>query len=178
MALGQTNIRGFGIRRNQDAELDITAFMNLMIVLVPVLLLSMVFTRITVIDLQLPASAGESSEKLAAQQIEVVLQSEGLAVNFPEGVLLRKISNTEAAAPNYKELSLVLQELKRRLQEKNADRRNISLLVAAKIPYHKVISTMDAVRSYQAVVVTDVVDAELFPDIAFGDVSANPKIKG
>ena len=35
--------------RNREAELDITAFMNLMIVLVPVLLLGMVFSRITVI---------------------------------------------------------------------------------------------------------------------------------
>ena len=46
--------------RGADAELDITAFMNLMIVLVPVLLLSMVFTHTTVIDLNFPS--GESAE--------------------------------------------------------------------------------------------------------------------
>ncbi len=63
----------------------------------------------------------------------------------------------------------MLQALKRELQIKGADRKNVTLLVSESIPYHKVISTMDAIRSYSAVVVTDVVDAELFPDIAFGD---------
>jgi len=38
----------------EEAELDITSFMNLMIILVPVLLLSMVFARTTVLDLKLP----------------------------------------------------------------------------------------------------------------------------
>ncbi len=152
-----------------EADLDITPFMNLMIVLVPVLLLSMVFTRISVIDLQLPSQAGSSSADLSQQQVEVVVTEKKLAVNFPTGILLREVPNTEAGQPNYRELSLVLQELKRHLQSKQADRKNISLLIQADTPYRKIVSTMDAVRSYEAVVATDVVDAELFPDIAFGD---------
>jgi len=40
----------FAKRRDQDeADLDITPFMNLMIVLVPVQLMSMVFSQITVL---------------------------------------------------------------------------------------------------------------------------------
>ncbi len=39
-----------------EAELDITAFMNLMIVLVPMLLLGMVFSRITVVDVPVARS--------------------------------------------------------------------------------------------------------------------------
>ena len=39
---------------NQDAEIDITSFMNLMIVLVPVLLLSLVFSHVRILNLQLP----------------------------------------------------------------------------------------------------------------------------
>ncbi len=39
----------------EEAELDITAFMNLMIVLVPILLLGLVFSKITVVDVTLPA---------------------------------------------------------------------------------------------------------------------------
>ena len=42
-------------RKTEAADLDVTPFMNLMIVLVPVLLLSMVFTHTTVIDLNFPA---------------------------------------------------------------------------------------------------------------------------
>ena len=43
--------------RDSEAELDITAFMNLMIVLVPILLLGMVFSRITVVEVTLPPAA-------------------------------------------------------------------------------------------------------------------------
>lgn len=72
--------------------------------------------------------------------------------------------------PDFRQLSLVLQELKRHLQEKQADRKNISLLIESDTPYQKIVATMDAVRSYRTLLATDVVDAELFPDIAFGDV--------
>ena len=41
-----------------EAELDVTAFMNLMIVLVPVLLLSMTFTQISVLEIKLPELTG------------------------------------------------------------------------------------------------------------------------
>ena len=170
MALGAKVISGGRGRSREEADLDITPFMNLMIVLVPVLLLSMVFARITVIDIQLPTSAATTSEGLAKQQVEVVVEDDRLSINFPEGVLLREVAKTDSGAINYAELSVVLQELKRHLQNKNADRRNINLLVAQGVPYHKVISTMDAVRSYSAVVVDEVVDAELFPDISFGDL--------
>lgn len=156
-------------KNRPEADLDITPFMNLMIVLVPVLLLSMVFTRITVIDIQLPASAGTGSEQISQKQVEVVIKETSILINFPEGLLLRAIANKDDGTPDYENVSLVLQALKRELQLKNADRKKVNLLVSESIPYHKVISTMDAVRSYSAVVVTDVVDAELFPDIAFGD---------
>ncbi|MCZ6711056.1 MAG: biopolymer transporter ExbD, partial [Gammaproteobacteria bacterium] len=45
-------------KHSEAADIDVTPFMNLMIVLVPVLLLSMVFTRTTVIDLNFPSGAG------------------------------------------------------------------------------------------------------------------------
>lgn len=171
----------YGRRFNQqEADLDITPFMNLMIVLVPVLLLSMVFTRITVIDLQLPEAAGQSSAELQQQQVELVLSSQGLIVNFPEGVLLRKIPGVaveageeienSVAQPDYETLSNVLQELKRHLRSKDADRRNINFLIEESTPYAQIIAAMDTVRSYESVVAASVVDAELFPDIAFADL--------
>jgi biopolymer transport protein ExbD len=43
-------------RRSKDpADLDITAFMNLMVVLVPFLLITAVFSRLAVLELNLPA---------------------------------------------------------------------------------------------------------------------------
>ena len=46
-------------RRTKDpADLDMTTFLNLMVVLVPFLLITAVFSRITIVELSLPSSAG------------------------------------------------------------------------------------------------------------------------
>ncbi|MFA7553047.1 MAG: biopolymer transporter ExbD [Spongiibacteraceae bacterium] len=172
----------------KEAELDITAFMNLMIVLVPVLLLGMVFSQITVLDIKLPESANSAaSDSLAIKQLELIIQPDGMLLNYPRGTLLKRIakivpetSNDEVVDTNsptiaadmvydYKLLSLVLQEVKRQLRETGIENRSITVLSQPDTPYQTIVSTMDTVRSYKAVVVTSVVDAELFPEISFGD---------
>jgi biopolymer transport protein ExbD len=81
--------------KRQDAELDITSFMNLMIVLVPVLLMMMVFSHITVLELQLPGltKLAEQTELLAADdEIEVVVRKQGIKVFYPQGKLINDIA--------------------------------------------------------------------------------------
>lgn len=163
------------IRRNRaaEAELDITAFMNLMIVLVPVLLLGMVFSQIANIDINLPQSSLASDGAQDDQQVELVLNNDGMAVNYPRGIRVRAIPKTDTGAHDFKLLSLVLQEVKRQLRERGIDRRNITILAVSDADYQTIVSAMDTVRSYKAVVATDVVDAVLFPNIAFGDAPGN-----
>ncbi|HED18649.1 MAG TPA: biopolymer transporter ExbD, partial [Gammaproteobacteria bacterium] len=50
-------------RSSCPPELDITAFMNLMVILVPFLLISAVFSRITILELDLPAPGTASQQK-------------------------------------------------------------------------------------------------------------------
>ena len=162
--------------RHQEAELDITAFMNLMIVLVPVLLLGMVFSQITVIELKLPRSAVESELAGHDKQLEVILEADRLIVNYPEGVLLREIPKKDGAQ-DVKTLSTFLQQVKRQLGEKGIQKKNISLLSMSSTSYQEIISVMDSVRSYRTVVAASVVNAELFPEIALGDApSGSPSI--
>lgn len=186
-----------------EAELDITSFMNLMIILVPVLLLSMVFARTTVVDLKLP-DLGSSELSLEADEnliLEVVIRPDYLDVNYPAGTLLKRLPMTvekiddegfdaetagaeivdsevtqvlakeAVGAPvhDFELLSLVLQEVKRQLAEKGVDKRDILLLSEPDTSYQTLVSAMDSIRSYKALVVTDVVDAVLFPDISLGD---------
>ncbi|MGK0499576.1 MAG: biopolymer transport protein ExbD [Oceanicoccus sp.] len=174
----------------KEAELDITAFMNLMIVLVPVLLLGMVFSQITVLDLKLPEAAlAGGADDAKNQHIELLIRNQGMSVNYPRGIVLKSIpkriieepvdeqfvaDNTAVAvdaAPqhDFKLLSLVLQEVKRQLREQGIDKRNITILSEQDTTYQTIVSAMDTVRSYKTVVVVSVVDAELFPDISFGD---------
>ena len=168
------------IRRSkhiEDAELDITAFMNLMIVLVPVLLLGMVFSQITIIDVKLPESALSQESAQENKQIELVIRQDHFSVNFPAGVRVRDIPNNTDSSHDFKTLSLVLQEIKRQLRENNLDKKNISILSEPNTDYQTIITAMDTVRSYKAVVAASVVDAVLFPDIAFGDAPVAAQLK-
>lgn len=177
---------------NKEADLDITAFMNLMIVLVPVLLMGMVFSQITVLDLKLPDAAVSSEspdDEPKKKDIELVIRDSGMQINYPRGILLKNIpkvpapveddeaatgdnaavSNGEELVHDFKLLSLVLQEIKRQLREKGIENKAITVLSEPDTNYQTIVSAMDTVRSYKAVVAASVVDAELFPQVSFGD---------
>ena len=72
---------------------------------------------------------------------------------------------------NYKELSLVMQELKRRMPEKE----DITVLLQEQTDYQTLVTVMDKVRSYPAVQAMDVVQAKLFPVISLGDTPGGGK---
>jgi biopolymer transport protein ExbD len=45
-------------RTGNTYEIDVTTFLNLMVVLVPFLLITAVFSRLTIVELNLPSTAG------------------------------------------------------------------------------------------------------------------------
>ena len=149
--------------------------MNLMIVLVPVLLMSMVFSQITILQLNLPDLTGsvtQSTEK--NRQVEVVLRKSSLEVYYPSGVLIKTIEPIETENGqklDYETLSLVLREVKKTVSDKS----DILLLSEADVSYQSLVSTMDTVRGYRAVVATSAVEVELFPEISLGDA---PPVRG
>ena len=159
-------------RRDGDADLDITAFMNLMIVLVPMLLLGLVFSRITVVDVVLPPPAAGEVTDSDNRQVELVIRTDGMRVDYPRGVLLKRIPVTSEGEHDFELLSLVLQEVKRQLREQGIEREGITILSEPGIDYQTIVHAMDTVRSFKALVAADVVDAALFPEIAFGDAPA------
>jgi len=160
-------------RAEQEADLDITAFMNLMIVLVPVLLMSMVFKQISILELNLPdltGAATQSAEK--NRQLEVVLRDSGIEVFYPSGVLVKTIPVNEVEGEkvqDYKTLSLVLQEIKKAEKDQNNDKRDVLLLSEAGVDYQNLVSTMDTLRAFETVVAANMVEVELFPEISLGD---------
>ncbi len=153
----------------QEAELDITAFMNLMIVLVPVLLLSMVFAHTSVLDLNFPIvdeslQLPDDEEKV---QLQLLIRADGLRLADTRAGLIKHIEKVDGQY-DFKALSQLLQQVKARLPDKT----DITLLLEENIDYQTLVSTMDTTRSYPAVVAASVVDAELFPDISIGDAPA------
>lgn len=154
----------------QDAELDITSFMNLMIVLVPVLLMMMVFSRITVVELSLPqlGEALENSDDKKNQQLELLVRSTGIEVYFPQGYLVKSLPVAETGY-DYAALQDILKQVKQTLINKGIEKKQATLLLEDDVPYQVIIALMDTTRSYKDVLVTSVVDAELFPEISLGD---------
>jgi biopolymer transport protein ExbD len=152
-----------------EAELDITAFMNLMIVLVPVLLMGMVFSQITVIDVHLPPLTETGDDSSENQQLELLIRSDHMLVYYPRGVELKRIPRTGDGEHDFATLSLVLQEVKRQLRERGQEKHAITVLAEPDVDYQTMITAMDTVRSFKALVAASVVDAALFPEISFGD---------
>ena len=62
-------------RRNKGTlELDVTTFLNLMVVLVPFLLITAVFSRIAIVELNLPSSSGGAEPKKPDFRVEVIVR--------------------------------------------------------------------------------------------------------
>lgn len=161
------------IRDTGPVDLDVTSFMNLMIVLVPVLLLNMVLSFTTVLEIKLPGGGdSDSADEKENQQIELIIRSDHMTLNFPAGVGLAKIEKS-GELHDYKKLTEKLKELKQALRHHESEelqsKKDILILSEQETDYQTLVSAMDAVRSYDTVVVTDVVMAELFPDISLGD---------
>lgn len=167
-------------RNREEADLEITSFMNLMIILVPVLLMSMVFSHITVLDLKLPDLAADSSqpnEQPENQMLELVILPDRFVVNYPAGAPLKTVPQKDGQY-DYKLLSDVLQEVKRLLKDRGIEKRDIFILSQPNTDYQTIVSAMDTVRSFKAVVAASVVNAELFPEISLGDAPVNTPAGG
>lgn len=164
-------MRRLAKRNGEEADVDVTSFINLVIVLVPVLLMGMVLSKITVLDLKLPDLAANPAapQEEPPAQLELIVRADYFDINYPAGIRLKKIDKTAAGQYDYPNLTLHLQEIKRQLGEKGISKRDIYLLSEKNVDYQTLVQVMDTVRSYRTVVATSVVNAELFPDVSLGD---------
>lgn len=164
-------MRRLSKRGGEAADVDVTSFINLVVVLIPVLLMGMVLSRITVLDLKLPdiAAATSSEQQEPPAQIELVVRPDYFDINYPAGIRLKRIEKTAHGKYDYETLRRYLQEIKRQLADKGIEKRDINLLSEKNTEYQILVSVMDTVRSYKTVIGTSVVNAELFPEVSLGD---------
>jgi len=150
-------------RHHQVVDMDITAFMNLMVILVPFLLITAVFSRIAILDLALPEAGSQVQQQAPRQQIEIILRAKRMEVARPSGKIVVITKTTKGY--DLKRLSTVLQGIKTTLPEK----RDATILLEPNIPYNNLIQVMDTVRSVHTIKDNHAVNTELFPDIGIGD---------
>ena len=157
--------RGGRHHRNDTAELNITAFMNLMVILVPFLLITAVFSRLAILELNLP---GSSTEPVDPQeqvfQLEVIVRKDKIEVGDRNQGLLGVYPNGSDGY-DYEALRNKLSELKKRYPKKS----DASILLEQDIAYDTLVQVMDTVRVAEAIEDQAVVRSDLFPDISIGD---------
>ncbi|AQT61200.1 biopolymer transporter ExbD [Cellvibrio sp. PSBB023] len=149
-------------------ELNITAFMNLMVMLVPFLLVTAVFSRMTVLELNLPVldQAQKNSTDKVDLMLELVVRETSFDIQDANLGLIHKIERT-GTQDNWTLFSKVMREIKSRFPEE----RDMLLLFESKITYKTMIEVMDHVRSMEVVNLATVESVELFPNISIsGDV--------
>ena len=130
-------------RSKETYEIDVTTFLNLMVVLVPFLLITAVFSRLTIVELNLPSTAGGPTNNQEGFILEVIVREAGIELTNGKVVI--------ASIPNKEEdfdldtLSDYIVDLKQQYPDHEA----ASVLMEAQIPYDYLIQVMDIVRSVE-----------------------------
>ena len=151
--------------RKTAAHLEITAFINLIVVLVPFLLSTAVFTRLSVLDVSLPAqNSGVEQLKAEDLKLEVVIRPASLEVGDRIGGLIQSIPNA-GEAHDVKALSTLMIQIKQRFP----DKADATLLAEPNTSYDTLVHVMDAMRELHVVQGPKTTRTELFPNISIGD---------
>jgi biopolymer transport protein ExbD len=155
----------YKLQGKEELELNVTTFLNLMVVLVPFLLITAVFSRMAIIELNLPSSTSGAASEVGFRP-EVIVRELGLEITNGRQII--------AAIPKVEgEYDLAtLAQYMQSLKEDYSDVDAASVLVEPQIPYDYLIQVMDVVRSVDipdAAAENGFVRVALFPAIAVGE---------
>lgn len=166
--------RNKSARRDGNVALDITAFMNLMVVLIPFLLMSAAFTNVSILDLKLPkAEAGDAvSDAPKEFAINVVMSKDVIIISDQNGDTIKHIPKTKSGH-NFTLLNQTLRLIKNQYPEKT----DIAILADKFVPYDDIVQAMDRAREFHSFQNGEIAAYELFPDISLGDSPAMANVE-
>jgi len=151
----------------KPAELLLVPMIDIFTVLVTFLLMTAVFSRTVILQLNLPASQTEFKEPPPGLQLEVMVRKDQLLVADRNTGPLHAVPNN-AQGYDYDGLTQYLKFVK----TKFPDKTDASILLEPDTPYDTLVQVMDRVRVFEAGEGVNTVQAELFPDISIGDAPA------
>lgn len=153
-------------RHKEVQELNITAFMNLMVVLTPFLLITAVFSRLAILELNLPASQSQAQvDETPEFQLEITVRDSGIEVGDRNAGTLSRI---ERSGNDYRldELSAYLGRIKQQFP----DKADATVLLEPDISYQVLVAVMDRVRVAESRDADNqLVKSDLFPEVSIGD---------
>src|SRR5690348_10362224 len=91
-------------RQIEGAELELTAFINPMVVLVTFLLINVVFSHSAVLDLKLPAPSAGGTASPAKLQLEITVRKNAIEIADRDRGLLASVPNA-ADGPDLPQVS-------------------------------------------------------------------------
>jgi biopolymer transport protein ExbD len=155
-------------RHHESKELELTTLLNIMVVLVSSLLLSAVFSKITIQELNMPPQGGGGAPDAKPQvTIEVILRKD--AIEISDG---KAVTDTIPKAGDQYDVTQLSQKLKL-LKDRDVEKKDAVLLVEPDIDYAGMINVMDAMKF--ARVISSVggesqpLTITLFPNVTVGD---------
>lgn len=151
-------------RYREPEELNITTFMNLMVILVPFLLITAVFSRMAVIELNLPTAESVVKQEEPEFSLEVIVRDDRIEVGDRNAGVLKSLAKADGAH----DLAALTDYLKR-VKANFPDQLSATLLLESDVDYEVMVQVMDAVRTYRVDEPGEFKRAELFPEISIGD---------
>jgi biopolymer transport protein ExbD len=136
-------------------------------VLVTFLLMTAVFSRTVILQINMPSSQTEFRDPPPGLQIEVMVRKDLLQVADRNSGPLATFPNN-AAGYDYDGLTDYLKRIKAKFPEKT----DATILLEPDTPYDILVQIMDRTRVFEVSQGLNIVQAELFPDISIGDAPA------
>ncbi|HEV2230339.1 MAG TPA: biopolymer transporter ExbD [Steroidobacteraceae bacterium] len=170
--------RSYQIRKlerhaRKPAELLLVPMIDIFTVLVTFLLMTAVFSRTVILQLNLPPPNTSWKEPPPGLQLEVMVRKDLLQVADRNTGPLATFPNTTAGY-DYDDLTEYLKRVKARFPDKT----DASILLESDTPYDTLVQVMDRVRVFEAGQGMNTVQAELFPDISIGDAPSTTEAPG
>jgi biopolymer transport protein ExbD len=151
----------------RPAELLLVPMIDIFTVLVTFLLMTAVFSRTVILQLNLPPPNTQFKDPPPGLQLEVMVRKDQLMVADRNSGPLHAVPNN-AQGYDYDGLTEYLKFVK----SKFPDKTEASILLESDTPYDTLVQVMDRVRIFETGSGANTVQAELFPDISIGDAPA------
>ena len=157
-------VRRHHLRRRGAGDLNIVPMIDMMVILVFFLIFTAVFSKTSILELNLPSGDASVPDLPQGLQLEVIVRNEAIDVADRATGVLRSLPK---AAGDYdlKALSEYLALVKGKFPDKD----DVTILLAPEIPYDVLVQVMDTVRVYEVPGSKGWATAELFPNVSVGD---------
>jgi biopolymer transport protein ExbD len=157
----------------KPAELLLVPMIDIFTVLVTFLLMTAVFSRTVILQLNLPPPNSTWKEPPPGLQLEVMVRKDLLQVADRNTGPLATMPNI-ASGYDFDGLT----EYLKRVKAKFPDKTDASILLEHDTPYDTLVQVMDRVRVFEVGQGMTTVQAELFPDISIGDAPSTTETPG